>query len=211
MPACPLATKPHRSRGTTWFVSRAENKCFFTPAESFAGSVGQYHVAPRSTRNLFRINRQPTFPRTCKNSPLQRNQPPTLRHYRSNFRYIMSAKVFVLLVVLLSVATVCLHAAPQAEKYEAYEYKYEVKDPEKQLFFDKNEAGDTAGKVRDYPTGTGKRNMYIFTLFRFVQVTGRYSVWLPDGRLMTIKYVVDKEGGFQPEVDFQDNANPLSG
>uniref|UniRef100_A0AAG5DRH4 Cuticular protein RR family n=1 Tax=Anopheles atroparvus TaxID=41427 RepID=A0AAG5DRH4_ANOAO len=109
----------------------------------------------------------------------------------------MSAKVFVLLVVLLSVATVCLHAAPQAEKYEAvsnkllrpeYEYKYEVKDPEKQLFFDKNEAGDTAGKV-----------------------TGRYSVWLPDGRLMTIKYVVDKEGGFQPEVDFQDNANPLSG
>ena len=44
-----------------------------------------------------------------------------------------------------------------------------------------------------------------------IQVTGRYSVWLPDGRLMTIKYIVDKEGGFQPEVDFQDNANPLSG
>ncbi|KFB52236.1 hypothetical protein ZHAS_00020349 [Anopheles sinensis] len=100
----------------------------------------------------------------------------------------MSAKMVTLLMVLLSVSIMFLHAAPQAEKYEAYEYKYEVKDPEKQLFFDKNEAGDTAGKV-----------------------TGRYSVWLPDGRLMTIKYIVDKEGGFQPEVDFQDNANPLSG
>lgn len=28
-----------------------------------------------------------------------------------------------------------------------YEYKYEVKDPEKNLFFDKNEAGDATGKV----------------------------------------------------------------
>lgn len=28
-----------------------------------------------------------------------------------------------------------------------YEYKYEVKDPEKMLFFDKNEAGDAQGKV----------------------------------------------------------------
>uniref|UniRef100_A0A182PUY5 Cuticular protein RR family n=1 Tax=Anopheles epiroticus TaxID=199890 RepID=A0A182PUY5_9DIPT len=100
----------------------------------------------------------------------------------------MSTRVLVLVGVVLSLCAVCLKAAPQAEKYEAYEYKYEVKDPEKQLFFDKNEAGDTAGKV-----------------------TGRYSVWLPDGRLMTIKYIVDKEGGFQPEVDFQDNANPLSG
>uniref|UniRef100_A0A182QGU7 Cuticular protein RR family n=1 Tax=Anopheles farauti TaxID=69004 RepID=A0A182QGU7_9DIPT len=100
----------------------------------------------------------------------------------------MSTKVLVCLGVVLCVLVIQLNAAPQAEKYEAYEYKYEVKDAEKQLFFDKNEAGDTAGKV-----------------------TGRYSVWLPDGRLMTIKYVVDKEGGFQPEVDFQDNANPLSG
>lgn len=29
-----------------------------------------------------------------------------------------------------------------------YQYQYEVKDPEKQLFFDKNEAGDASGKVR---------------------------------------------------------------
>jgi len=28
-----------------------------------------------------------------------------------------------------------------------YEYQYEVKDPEKELFFNKNEAGDASGKV----------------------------------------------------------------
>ncbi len=28
-----------------------------------------------------------------------------------------------------------------------YEYQYEVKDPEKQLFFDKSESGDATGKV----------------------------------------------------------------
>ncbi|XP_053681751.1 pro-resilin-like [Sabethes cyaneus] len=81
-----------------------------------------------------------------------------------------------------------VYSAPQAEKYEAYQYQYEVKDPEKKLFFDKNEAGDAGGKV-----------------------TGKYSVWLPDGRLMTVKYNVDKESGFVSDVDFQDNANPLSG
>lgn len=30
-----------------------------------------------------------------------------------------------------------------------YEYNYEVKDPEKMLFFDKNEAGDAQGKVME--------------------------------------------------------------
>ena len=29
-----------------------------------------------------------------------------------------------------------------------YEYQYEVKDPEQNLFFDKNEIGDETGKVR---------------------------------------------------------------
>lgn len=28
-----------------------------------------------------------------------------------------------------------------------FEYQYEVKDPEKMLFFDKNEVGDAEGKV----------------------------------------------------------------
>lgn len=90
-----------------------------------------------------------------------------------------------------------------------------MKDPEKQLFFDKNEAGDTAGKVRfgksDIRQAFAAPTVLCVLLLFPIQVTGRYSVWLPDGRLMTIKYIVDKEGGFQPEVDFQDNANPLSG
>lgn len=44
-----------------------------------------------------------------------------------------------------------------------------------------------------------------------VQVTGKYSVWLPDGRLMTVEYNVEKESGFVPKITFADNANPLSG
>lgn len=43
------------------------------------------------------------------------------------------------------------------------------------------------------------------------QVTGKYSVWLPDGRLMTVEYSVAKETGFVPKISFQDNANPLQG
>lgn len=66
-----------------------------------------------------------------------------------------------------------------------YEYQYEVKDPEKELFFNKNEAGDQSGKV-----------------------SGQYSVWLPDGRLMTVVYTVDAESGFVPKITFDTN-NPL--
>ncbi|XP_063705840.1 pro-resilin-like [Culicoides brevitarsis] len=90
-------------------------------------------------------------------------------------------------IVVIAALCYFVYSAPQApEGYEPYEYQYEVKDAEKQLFFDKNELGD----------GTGK-------------VTGRYSVWLPDGRLMTVDYTVDKESGYVPKVSFQDNANPL--
>ncbi|XP_055683165.1 pro-resilin-like [Lutzomyia longipalpis] len=74
------------------------------------------------------------------------------------------------------------------ERPEPYEYQYEVKDPEQNLFFDKNEIGDAAGKV-----------------------TGQYSVLLPDNRLMTVSYSVDGESGFVPKISFQDNANPFSG
>lgn len=77
-------------------------------------------------------------------------------------------KIYFLTIILWTVA----YAAPQApaeEKAEPvkkqilfiaffrqkthffsflqYEYKYEVKDPEKMLFFDKNEMGDGTGKV----------------------------------------------------------------
>lgn len=43
------------------------------------------------------------------------------------------------------------------------------------------------------------------------KVTGKYSVWLPDGRLLTVEYTVEKETGFVPKITFQDNANPLQG
>ncbi|GAB0092241.1 pro-resilin-like [Sergentomyia squamirostris] len=74
------------------------------------------------------------------------------------------------------------------ERPEPYEYQYEVKDPEQNLFFDKNEAGDVTGRV-----------------------TGRYSVLLPDNRLMTVEYSVDGESGFVPIIKFEDNANPFAG
>lgn len=63
-----------------------------------------------------------------------------------------------------------------------------MKDPEKMLFFDKNEIGDAQGKV-----------------------TGKYSVLLADGRLMTVEYEVTKDTGFVPKITFQENANPLQG
>lgn len=42
-----------------------------------------------------------------------------------------------------------------------------------------------------------------------LQVTGKYSVWLPDGRLMTVEYTVTKDTGYVPKITFVENANPL--
>lgn len=61
-----------------------------------------------------------------------------------------------------------------------------MKDPEKNLFFNKNELGDESGKVN-----------------------GAYRVLLPDGRLMTVEYSVDGESGFVPKITFEDNAKPF--
>ncbi|EDW78289.2 uncharacterized protein Dwil_GK16351 [Drosophila willistoni] len=97
-----------------------------------------------------------------------------------------------LICEIVSVALLCtcvffsVNGLPQApETPEPYEYQYEVKDAEKELFFNKNEGGDAAGKV-----------------------SGQYSVWLPDGRLMTVEYTVDGETGFVPKISF-DTTNPL--
>lgn len=72
--------------------------------------------------------------------------------------------------------------------FSQYEYNYKVEDAEKQLFFDKNEIGDDQGKV-----------------------TGSYSVFLPDGRLMKVEYSIEKDSGFVPKITFQENANPFTG
>merc|ERR1712168_482088 len=37
------------------------------------------------------------------------------------------------------------------------------------------------------------------------RVDGEYSVWLPDGRLMTVKYYIDGESGFVPTITYQDD------
>lgn len=54
-------------------------------------------------------------------------------------------------LLILSVLVIITLAAPQGQeefKYEPFQYEYKVEDPEKQLFFDKNESGDGTGKVK---------------------------------------------------------------
>lgn len=70
---------------------------------------------------------------------------------------------------------------------EPYQYKYTVKDEHKQLFFEKTESGDDKGKV-----------------------TGKFSVLLADGKLLTVEYVADKEDGFVPKISLKTNSDPFS-
>lgn len=75
---------------------------------------------------------------------------------------------------------------PKAE-VKPYQYKYTVKDQDKQLFFEKTESGDENGKV-----------------------TGKFSVLLADGKLLTIEYVASKEDGFVPKITLKPNTDPFS-
>ncbi|KAI5644231.1 insect cuticle protein domain-containing protein [Phthorimaea operculella] len=103
-----------------------------------------------------------------------------------------SSKWLLCAVVLVCISLRQASAAPQAKPQEAegppmpYEYKYDVEDQEKLLFFGANEAGDAQGKV-----------------------IGGYKVLLPDGRLMSVEYTVDGDSGFVPKISFEDNANPF--
>ncbi|XP_026327164.1 cuticle protein 21-like [Hyposmocoma kahamanoa] len=96
----------------------------------------------------------------------------------------------VCILVLMSVATEIFAApAPQSQEDSPpmpYEYKYDVEDQEKSLYFGANEAGDAQGKV-----------------------IGGYRVLLPDGRLMSVEYTVEGDSGFVPKISFEDNANPF--
>jgi len=40
------------------------------------------------------------------------------------------------------------------------------------------------------------------------RVDGEYSVWLADGRLMTVTYYVDGDSGFVPTITYTDNYTP---
>lgn len=44
-----------------------------------------------------------------------------------------------------------------------------------------------------------------------LKVTGRYSVWLADGRLMIVEYTADLQSGFVPRISFVNSANPITG
>lgn len=66
-------------------------------------------------------------------------------------------------------------------------YEYKVEDAEKELYHGKEEARDERGRVE-----------------------GKYYVWLPDKRLMTVTYYVDGDSGFVPTITFEDNASPIS-
>ncbi|XP_072948801.1 cuticle protein 10.9-like [Epargyreus clarus] len=94
-----------------------------------------------------------------------------------------------LVLVCVSIRQTIAAPAPQ-EEYPPmpYEYKYDVEDPEKTLYFGANESGDAQGKV-----------------------IGGYKVLLPDGRLMTVEYTVEGDSGFVPKISFENNANPFSG
>merc|ERR1712113_488356 len=37
---------------------------------------------------------------------------------------------------------------------------------------------------------------------------GKYTVWLPDGRLMIVNYYVDKDSGFVPTITYEDGYAP---
>jgi len=40
------------------------------------------------------------------------------------------------------------------------------------------------------------------------RVDGSYSVWLPDGRLMTVSYYVDGDSGFVPTITYTEDYKP---
>merc|ERR1712236_187544 len=40
------------------------------------------------------------------------------------------------------------------------------------------------------------------------RVEGSYSVWQPDGRLMTVTYYVDGDSGFVPTITYEDDYTP---
>lgn len=97
----------------------------------------------------------------------------------------------ILLTILVPACFTLVTSAPvpeeKTDRFRPYQYKYIVKDEERQLFFTKNESGDVDGKV-----------------------SGVFSVLLADGRLLTVNYVADKQEGFVPKITFENPADPFS-
>jgi hypothetical protein len=111
----------------------------------------------------------------------------------------MRTEVLAAVLLLLLSAVVGLSRAapqPQAESEtespiadskddkddsQAYNYNWEVNDPESKNYYGQEQSADETGRVE-----------------------GKYYVWLADGRLMTVSYYVDGDSGFVPKITFSD-------
>lgn len=65
---------------------------------------------------------------------------------------------------------------------KVFSYKYKVENIDSKLFFNKSESGAADGRV-----------------------TGSFSVWRPDGKIMTVEYFASKDKGFVPKITISDN------
>lgn len=81
-----------------------------------------------------------------------------------------------------------------------------MKDENTNLFFDKTESGDEEGKINNLNLIP---QLYSFN-FHSGKVTGKFSVLLANGRLLTVSYVADREDGFVPRLSFKENADPFT-
>lgn len=122
-------------------------------------------------------------------------------------------KVLIVLAICLTFMCSFIASAPQnnpvALKHAPYNYDYKVEDAEKKLFHDKTESGDETGRVRNQFLWKLQTFVINANFFDLLKVTGRYSVWLADGRLMVVEYTADLQNGYVPKISFINNANPI--
>merc|ERR1712198_730518 len=111
--------------------------------------------------------------------------------------FLISARAFhqrramkqVLLMLLLTVNLLDGSPVPQDEDLPPMPYEFtnrvseENADPNG-VFWTQDEAAEESNPGR---------------------VDGSYSVWLPDGRLMTVTYYIDGDSGFVPEISYTDD------
>lgn len=70
---------------------------------------------------------------------------------------------------------------------KVFSYNYTVENIDDKLFFNKTEQGDEKGEI-----------------------TGSFSVWRPDGKLMIVEYTASKEKGFKPKITIIDKLDDIS-
>ena len=100
-----------------------------------------------------------------------------------------------LLLISLALIIFISHVSAQNENEEdsedttgepqPYHYKYIVQDEEKDLYIEKEEKKDENQEVK-----------------------GFYTYLMPNGRIMRVEYVADKENGFVPKISYEDR-NPF--